>query len=536
MKKIRMYNIIILLCSIFLLNGSCSSSDSSDDDPGGGNPPPTGGGNDYLQITLNPNSVHQTIHGFGASDAWSTQFVGKNWPLNKKEAIADLLFSNNFDAQGNPEGIGLNTWRFNIGAGSASQGNSSGIDDEWRRAESFLTSSGYDWNAQEGQRWFLNAAQQRGVNTFIGFSNSPPITLTKNGKSHSSGGSSANLDASNYDAYADFLVNVIDNLNSQYGIQLDYVSPFNEPQWDWTGGQEGTPWRNSEIAAVTAALNTKLQSSAASTKIELAEAGQLNFLYENANKSGRANQIEDFFSSGSSNYIGDLSSVAKKIAGHSYYTTYGTTYLLEVRQGVQDKIQSIDSALEFWMTEFCPIEDNAEINGNGRDLGIDSALYIARVIHSDLAIANASSWQWWLAVSPYDYKDGLIYIDDNQNDGQYFDSKILWTLGNYSKFIKQGYKRIGLSRSDNKSIEQSINGLLVSAYRNDANSKQVAVFVNQRTIDIPVKLSVSGKSSFSIKRYQTSGLSSDNLSFKGNASAGDIIEIPARSIVTVVLE
>ena len=36
------------------------------------------------------------------------------------------------------------------------------------------------------------------------------------------------------------------------------------------------------------------------------------------------------------------------------------------------------------------------------------ALYMARVIHYDLTLAHASSWQWWLAISPYDYKDGLV--------------------------------------------------------------------------------------------------------------------------------
>jgi hypothetical protein len=26
------------------------------------------------------------------------------------------------------------------------------------------------------------------------------------------------------------------------GIEFDYISPFNEPQWDWeNGNQEGTP-------------------------------------------------------------------------------------------------------------------------------------------------------------------------------------------------------------------------------------------------------------------------------------------------------
>ena len=75
------------------------------------------------------------------------------------------------DDQQNPKGIGLSTWRFNIGGGKgAGQGSSSGIGDEWRRAESFMTDvDSYDWNKHEGQRWFLQAAKQRGVDQFIGF-------------------------------------------------------------------------------------------------------------------------------------------------------------------------------------------------------------------------------------------------------------------------------------------------------------------------------------------------------------------------------
>lgn len=530
----RMYNFIILLFSILLININCSS-DSNGSDPGPTNPP-NGNGDDYLQITLNPSTVFQTIHGFGASDAWSTQFVGQNWPLNKRNEIADLLFSNEFDSNNNPIGIGLSWWRFNIGAGSASQGNSSGIDDEWRRADSFINSNGYDWTAQEGQRWFVDAAKQRGVSKFIAFSNSPPITMTKNGKAYSSGGSSANLEESKQIEYADFLATVLKNYKDLYGVEFNYVSPFNEPQWDWNGGQEGSPWQNSEIASITRLLDIKLQEKNLNTKIELAEAGQLNFLYENSNKPGRANQIQEFFDSNSQNYIGDLPTLAHKIAGHSYYTTYDTSNLIDVRSKLNNEINNIDPTLEFWMTEYTLLENNSEINGNGRDLGINPALYMARVIHSDLVIANASSWQWWLGVSPYDYKDGLVYIDRSKTDGNVYESKLLWALGNYSKFIKNGYKRIGLTRSDNRTIEQSISGLLVSAYTSASNSQYVTVFVNQRNIEIPIKLSVTGKASFTAKRYQTSGLISDNISFKGEISQNDVWNIPARSIVTIVIE
>jgi O-glycosyl hydrolase len=75
-----------------------------------------------LTVRIDATKPHQTIANFAASDAWAGQFVG-NWPAAKKEAIADLLFSQD-------KGIGLSMWRFNIGAGSAEQGEASGIKDE----------------------------------------------------------------------------------------------------------------------------------------------------------------------------------------------------------------------------------------------------------------------------------------------------------------------------------------------------------------------------------------------------------------------
>jgi hypothetical protein len=47
-------------------------------------------------------------------------------------------------------------------------------------------------------------------------------------------------------------------------------------------------------------------------------------------------------------------------------------------------------------------------------------------MHYDLTVANSSTWYWWLAVSPYDYKDGLVYIDKNKTNGNLTDSKLLW--------------------------------------------------------------------------------------------------------------
>src|SRR5690606_33072784 len=109
-----------------------------------------------VSINVISKETYQVIEHFGASDAWSSQFVGL-WPDQKKNAIAELLFSKAEDGDGNPKGIGLSLWRFNVGAGSAEQGAQSGIRDEWRRAESFLNADGsYDWSKQAGQVWFAD--------------------------------------------------------------------------------------------------------------------------------------------------------------------------------------------------------------------------------------------------------------------------------------------------------------------------------------------------------------------------------------------
>ena len=197
-------SLLLLYFNALLLIWGCDSAPS--DDNGGGEPP----NNSYLELKLVPTQSFQVISGFGASDAWSVQFAGKNWPAQKRGQMADLLFSKEFKSNGDPKGIGLNSWRFNLGAGSAAQGASSGIQDEWRRAESFLTPNGYDWSVQEGQRNFMLEALSRGVDHFTAFSNSPPVEMTANGKAHSSGGNSANLPQEKYTEYADFLVQCLD--------------------------------------------------------------------------------------------------------------------------------------------------------------------------------------------------------------------------------------------------------------------------------------------------------------------------------------
>ncbi|MBC9910287.1 glycoside hydrolase family 30 protein [Chitinophaga varians] len=474
-----------------------------------------------IQVNIDLSGKAQTIHNFAASDAWSCQFTGA-WPDSKRNQLADWLFSSDTAANGQPKGIGLSMWRFNIGAGSTEQGDDSGIRDEWRRAACFLGADHqYHWQQPAGQIWFLNAAKARGVQQFLGFLNSPPVAFTRNGKAFATKGL-CNVSPEQYPLVANFLKDVVLGIQQTTGITLDFVSPVNEPQWDWSdGGQEGCPYNNEQIHGLVKAVDQSFRQHQLSTKILITEAGKLNYLYAGEDKPAKGTQIAAFFDQHSPFYLGNCSHVYKALAGHSYFTTSPRDTALAIRQRLHTTLKGIP----FWQSEYCILGDNAgEMNGSKVDLGMDAALYVAKVIHTDLTVANASAWQWWLAISPYDYKDGLIYIDKNKVDGQIHDTKMLWVLGNYSRFVRPAAQRVAVQLGGNAEVKD----LYLSAYRNKDNSLAMVV-INSGTSAATIEVRGKGIPRGGMRSYTTNregNLQPDNVN-------GHTLVVPARSVVTI---
>ncbi|TWF45312.1 O-glycosyl hydrolase [Chitinophaga polysaccharea] len=474
-----------------------------------------------MRVNIDLSRKAQTIHNFAASDAWSCQFTG-TWPDPKRNQLADWLFSSDTTANGQPKGIGLSMWRFNIGAGSTEQGSESGIRDEWRRAACFLGADHqYHWQQQAGQIWFLTAAKARGVQQFLGFLNSPPVVFTRNGKAFASNGQ-CNLAPEQYPAVANFLKDVVQGIRQETGITLNFVSPVNEPQWDWSdGGQEGCPYNNEQIYGLVKAVDQTFHQHQLPTKILITEAGKINYLYAGEDKPAKGTQIAAFFGPHSPTYLGNRPGVYKAIAGHSYFTTSPQDTAVAIRKRLHAALKGIP----FWQSEYCILGDNAgEMSGNKVDLSMDAALYLARVIHTDLTVANASAWQWWLAISPYDYKDGLIYIDKNKADGQIHDTKMLWVFGNYSRFVRPGAQRISAQLADNANTKD----IYLSAYRNTDNSLAIVV-INSRSTAANIEVGGKGLPRGSMRSYTTNE--------EGNLQPGNVnghtITIPARSVMTL---
>ena len=216
--------------------------------------------------------------------------------------------------------------------------------------------------------------------------------------------------------------------------------------------------------------------------------------------------------------------------GHSYGTTFPTDKMLYVRRQLEQEMQT-HSGKEFWMTEYCICEHNEEVVGEGRDIdSMACALYVARVIHYDFTLAQASAWQWWLAISPYDYKDGLVYVDKEQS-GTYHQSKTLWALGNFSRFIRPGAQRVAVAGHD---VQDQANcaGLMVSAYVHDARREVVVVFVNYGHAPQHAQVQVEGAPVEHFVCYTTN--CDNNLQPGPQVPAGCRYVIPDRSICTFV--
>ncbi len=494
-----------------------------------------------VKYEIMPTQPRQHIQHFGASDAWSMCYLGL-WPEWQQEQIADWLFSTDNDAQGKPKGIGLSIWRFNLGAGSAEQGDSSQIK-YLTRTECVLRPDGtYDWSRQAGQRRFLKLAKQRGVPYLLAFCNSAPVHFTKNGLATNTGrGSTINLKDDCYDDFARYMATAIKGIESHDGVKIDYISPVNEPDgsWNWLGPkQEGSPALNREVAHVARELDKALSKAKLDTKILLSEASDYRCLL-GVHDAGwqRGNEIKSYFSPDSTaTYVGKLKHLPQLIGAHSYWTNTPVDFMRDMRKRVAKACEQ--QGIKFWQTEICIMSNDKEIGGgSGYDYSMKTALYVARVIHHDLVYANAESWSWWRAAGG-DYRDGLlrVYSDDNWKTGWATDSKLLWALGNFSRFVRPGAQRFTMAKqgSDAADADDSCTdpkGVMCSAYQN-TDGKWVVVAINYSEVARPVEFAVKGGSTMKWLLYRTSDISAESLAPVGTSNGK--ATLAPRSITTLV--
>jgi len=138
---------------------------------------------------VDPDNVYvQSFEGWGTALAWGANIVG-GWSDAKRNAIADLLFSPS-------SGLGLNVVRYHIGAGQAPDWQALGCAAQRPGSPlpTYSTAPGtYDWTADANQRWFAQAAKDRGATKWLAYASAPPYWMTINGCTNGATGGGQNL-------------------------------------------------------------------------------------------------------------------------------------------------------------------------------------------------------------------------------------------------------------------------------------------------------------------------------------------------------
>lgn len=448
-----------------------------------------------ISIQLNEEITYQTIESFGASGSWWSQDVG-GWDnvdkdgIEVREQIAKLLFDRE-------EGIGLSAYRYNIGAGSADSGKSfAGITDKWRRAQSFEVEPGvYDWTKDKNSIWFLDKAKEMGVSEMVFFCNSPLERLTKNGKAFGdkTDSKTSNLLPENYKEFANYIMDVVEHFISE-GYPIKYISPINEPQWEWTGGQEGCHFEPNEVVEfLNVFLDVMEERNLKGVELsapELGEWGNTSYPYFQAIVSDER-----------------LRNSLTALDVHSYWSDASakTSFLKWLKNNNLENI-------ELKMSEWCEMV-------NGIDLTMDSAINLAKEMHMDLTKLNVTTWQYWIAVSCYSYRDGLIFVNNNAKSA--IETKRLWAMGNYSRFIRPGYTRIECS-TDSSDVD-------ISAYKgtdDDGKENTVVVLVNSGDNVYNINLEQFAKSK-NVQIYVTDA--------ERSLEIDETSTVPPKSVVTITI-
>jgi glucuronoarabinoxylan endo-1,4-beta-xylanase len=126
-----------------------------------------------------------------------------------------------------------------------------------------------------------------------------------------------------------------------------------------------------------------------------------------------------------------------------------------------------------WQTEMADL--------GPEDLDIASGINVAIWVYAAITTGGASAWHYWWLVNINTDGEGLLQSDGDLTNPP----KRLYTLGNFSKFVRPGYVRI-------ESTGTLPSTVWVVAFQNPADSTLALVAINSDTSAVPLSVAVSG--------------------------------------------
>jgi len=439
-------------------------------------------------VTIDTSRTFQTIDGFGGAqpggdsnqqpkvqDSATPLFLFPN-----RDRVMDLLFSPD-------QGIGLTILRMKINA-------------------MLESSPGVFNDTDPAQQWIIQQASARGPVKTIASSWSPPAWMKTNNATNEGA-----LRLDKYQAYADLIAFFAGQWATHNAVNIYAISFANEPDivaggavdWDtctWTPVQYRNFLANN--------LLPTLSANNISIKIMAPEVTGWG-------------DVEPFMT----NIYADPATVASVdiVAGHLYDNNPSEPFPIARYWGKK-----------VWQSEFV----------TGNTWTIDEPLNVAKSINDGLTRAQINAWVWFVMFSgPAGAQDSGALIgfkpEVAQNSGALIGcspgdvngcsvdkrvegSRMYWVLGNFSKFIRPGYVRVGSETANSPLLD-------ASAYRDPMTGKLVIVVINRNTVAVDVTFRVPGFFRF-MTPYVTSA--TQDLEQQLPVAVPGAISAPARSVVT----
>ncbi|MCC8023211.1 MAG: hypothetical protein LIO46_05450 [Clostridiales bacterium] len=473
----------------------------------------TGGVFAYLEVSsrtvrldLEDASPFGTFDGFGTSLAW-WGYASEDWPEEMTDEIVDLLFDEE-------DGLGFKIARYNIGAGDNPDHDHMG---PYRQMETFQPEEGvWDWEADAGQRNVLLKAIDKGVNRTEAFANSAPYWMTVSGCTGGAGehgDTITNLQEDYYDAFADYLTEVVLYYRDSYGVEFDTLSPINEPNnayWYEGNWQEGAYYDNGDVMdRIIQGVTTSLTEKPLSTQLS----------FDDENRPSKTVENYESLSSESQNSLTILNT-------HAYKGK------MSERRKLRDLAEQEN--LTLYMSEV----DASFVDEHDHN-SLEAALGLGQLISDDLNGLQPKGWVFWQAVECEEHMEdagnwGLIHanFEGETDEKEYAVTKKYYAMAQYSKYIKQGYTLVESSNSDVACAYNAEDGTVVV----------VAVNAGKRAKNLTVDLSkIAEQAQLDFQGAQVQAVITDETrdlaELDGFTSTSDSLklELSGQSITTYVI-
>ena len=450
-----------------------------------------------------PQQKHQKITDFGASACWWATGYGQKEQVDK---YLDLLFGD--------KGLGLNVLRINVGGsvkadlsdtcthGGLPRSPASPLDEEGH----------FDIKRDLGSFIVAKKAAALGkIDDFTLFMNSPPTTMTKNGKTYAEkpaeeGQFVSNLREDCYEAYAKYVVDAVESYIAE-GIPVKYVSPINEPQWQWDhhNHQEGCHYEPDEVVRMCRLVIRELDArkkknpALANVKLSMPETAQWY----------QSSYVHDMY---------QLMCTDPEIAPHVDHFaahSYGTSKAQKIETRAYFDSLGIDIPLH--QTEWGPLHCDYVDN-------MDFALELAHVMCEDFSILHTRHWTWWLGISGYRWPDGIVCVDLETGENLTL-PKRYFTMLHHSRFIKGLYN----VTMDMENLPAEVTG---AAYASEDDSELVLILVNSE--NTPRTVQLDGIPGSPARVFETSELL--DCRYLGDLDVSGGYTLPPRSITNLVFK